>query len=69
MKQTILKEGPLAVYKGVTPPLLATGVVNSALFGMQGVVIGAMHQSSEPPPIATIAKSAVVTGFLISFRT
>jgi len=25
---TIRREGPLAVYKGVTPPLVATGVIN-----------------------------------------
>ncbi len=32
---TVKGEGLRAVYKGVTPPLLATGIINSLLFGMQ----------------------------------
>jgi hypothetical protein len=28
-----------ALYKGVTPPLFATGVINAVLFGLQGVVV------------------------------
>jgi hypothetical protein len=32
---TVRGEGLRALYKGVTPPLVATGVINSLLFGMQ----------------------------------
>ncbi len=33
--ETVRGEGLRALYKGVTPPLLATGVINSLMFGMQ----------------------------------
>ncbi len=33
--QTVAKEGVLGLYKGVTPPLLMTGFINAALFGLQ----------------------------------
>jgi solute carrier family 25 carnitine/acylcarnitine transporter 20/29 len=32
---TVRGEGLRALYKGVSPPLLATGAINSLLFGMQ----------------------------------
>jgi hypothetical protein len=35
VKQTVQKEGLRGVYKGMAAPLLATGFINSALFGMQ----------------------------------
>jgi hypothetical protein len=33
--QTVAREGVMGLYKGVTPPLLMTGFINAALFGMQ----------------------------------
>ena len=35
LRQTVAKEGLLGLYKGVTPPLLMTGFINAALFGLQ----------------------------------
>jgi solute carrier family 25 (mitochondrial carnitine/acylcarnitine transporter), member 20/29 len=69
--KTIQNEGFRGLYKGVTPPLLATGVVNSCLFGLQGLTIHSIQkyrgQTDRPPEIAEIAGSAIFTGFLISF--
>lgn len=39
LKETIRKEGVLAMYKGITPPLITIGVVNSVMFGLQGIVV------------------------------
>ena len=35
LKQTIVHEGVRGVYKGMSAPLLATGAINSVLFGVQ----------------------------------
>lgn len=37
VKRTLKQEGIAALYKGATPPLVATGGINAALFGMMGV--------------------------------
>lgn len=39
LRETIKKEGVLAMYKGITPPLLTIGVVNSVMFGLQGITV------------------------------
>ena len=71
LKMTIQKEGMVGLYKGVTPPLFATGVVNSCLFGLQGLTIHNLKKlkgrEGETTTIAEIGQSAVFTGFLISF--
>lgn len=40
LSETIRNEGVLAMYKGITPPLLTIGVVNSIMFGLQGITVG-----------------------------
>jgi solute carrier family 25 carnitine/acylcarnitine transporter 20/29 len=67
LKQTVQQEGMLALYTGVTPPLLMTGVINSMLVGMQGLVLhyGRGDSTTKATPKET-AMAAVVTGFFIS---
>jgi solute carrier family 25 carnitine/acylcarnitine transporter 20/29 len=36
-------------YKGLSPPLLATGIVNSVLFGLQGLTLHYMVGEREAP--------------------
>ena len=71
LKMTIRREGMLGLYKGVTPPLFATGVVNSCLFGLQGLTVHNLKKlngrEGQTTTISEIAGSAVFTGFLISF--
>ena len=71
LRVTIQKEGLRGLYKGVTPPLLATGVVNSCLFGLQGLSIHHLKKirgrENEVTQVQEVAVSAVFTGFLISF--
>lgn len=47
MKQAVQKEGVRGVYKGMAAPLVMTGLVNSALFGMQFNLVGAMVAKKE----------------------
>lgn len=69
-KQTLRREGLLAVYKGVTPPLVATGFVNSCLFGMQGyflhrIVATSGRSLADSTPV-DVAQAAVLGGACIS---
>lgn len=36
---TVKKEGVLGLYKGVMPPLIATGFINSGVYGIQGLLL------------------------------
>lgn len=47
VKQSVQKEGIKGVYKGMAAPLFMTGLVNSALFGMQYNLVGAMVAKRE----------------------
>ena len=70
LRQTMNKEGMWAVYKGVTPPLLMTGFINSSLFGMQAYMVQAIKTDKDrPPTVQETMKAAVVSGFAISFVT
>jgi solute carrier family 25 carnitine/acylcarnitine transporter 20/29 len=56
------------LYKGVSPPLFMTGIVNSVLFGLMGVTTRAVKADKDAPTqIKDIALAAVITGFEISF--
>lgn len=68
LRQTVQKEGPRALYNGVTPPLFMTGFINSALFGMQALVVQAIKADpTKPTTVQDTMKAAVITGFCISF--
>eukprot|EP00053_Salpingoeca_punica_P011955 m.106680 g.106680 ORF g.106680 m.106680 type:complete len:299 (-) comp15819_c1_seq2:1038-1934(-) len=71
LTQTVRREGLRAIYKGVTPPLLATGVVNSIMFGMQGMfsqkVAKYRRGEAATPEVSDIAIAALGSGFCISF--
>jgi solute carrier family 25 carnitine/acylcarnitine transporter 20/29 len=69
---TVQEEGLRALYKGVTPPLLGTGVINALVFGMQGVFTPLMKRldgvaESAPATVKQTAKAAVLSGIFISF--
>lgn len=62
----------MSLYKGVTPPLLGTGVINALVFGMQGVFVAKVKELEGTPAaaaasVAQTAKAAVFTGMFISF--
>lgn len=74
-RSTVRNEGVLALYKGVTPPLFLTGIVNSVMFGIQNSFFvpavrqaryGALESQMPISPVdAGIA--ALGTGFCVSF--
>jgi solute carrier family 25 carnitine/acylcarnitine transporter 20/29 len=66
VQQTLRNEGPRAFYKGVTPPLLTTGFINSLIFGLQFNVL--KHTAADPQhtTVAEVAQAAIVTGALAS---
>lgn len=67
LKQTINNEGFRGVYKGVSPPLVTTGVINAILFGLQGIVTRQLKADpSTPPTVGNTMQAAVITGALIS---
>ena len=39
LRRTIAKEGFLGLYKGVSAPLFLTGVINSIMFGLNGMIV------------------------------
>eukprot|EP00667_Euglena_gracilis_P015608 EG_transcript_16245 len=68
LAQTVRREGAAALYKGVTPPLLMTGLINSALFGMQSAFVHALKADPEQPPtVGQTMQAAVLGGLCISF--
>ena len=66
LRQTVQQEGILAVYKGVLPPLLMTGVVNSVLFGMQASIVTRIKAPGQAATVSDTMRAAVVSGGLIS---
>jgi len=64
--QTVKHEGIRGLYKGVTPPLFATGVINSIMFGVQGLVVRQVTGGKRQATIADTAVSAVFSGLFIS---
>mmetsp|Transcript_1496 Transcript_1496/g.4524 ORF Transcript_1496/g.4524 Transcript_1496/m.4524 type:complete len:239 (-) Transcript_1496:82-798(-) len=68
LRQTMSKEGFFGLYKGVLPPLLFAGFINSTLFGMQSMAVNAIkNDKSRKPTVTETMKGAVVSGFAISF--
>ena len=68
LTQTVRKEGLKALYKGVTPPLFATGIINSILFGLQGAIIPLIAKSKSVEGATTfeVSQSAILTGGIVS---
>lgn len=69
---TIRTEGFLSLYKGVTPPLLGTGVINALVFGMQGIFTPMVKRfdgvsNETPATVKQTSKAAVLSGIFISF--
>jgi hypothetical protein len=68
VNQTVQQEGLAALYKGVTPPLMATGCINSLLFGVQSQLERAqMVEGQAKATLPQTMKAAVAGGFLVSF--
>jgi solute carrier family 25 (mitochondrial carnitine/acylcarnitine transporter), member 20/29 len=66
VKQTLRSEGIRGLYKGMTPPLLFTGVINSALFTMQALTVNALAADASRPKVSDAMRAALVTGAAIS---
>lgn len=54
------------LYKGATPPLLATGFINSVLFGMMGMCKsykqGQQDDKTAPLPLTSVMWCGMTTG-------
>lgn len=67
LRETVSREGLLALYKGVSPPLLATGFVNSILFSTQTMLVkGYFARDPLQPQVHETMQAALVSGALIS---
>lgn len=66
VQQTWRNEGALAFYKGVTPPLVSTGFINSLLFGIQSKSLYYTAADRSNPTIGEVARAAVITGGVVS---
>jgi len=68
---TVRTEGLLSLYKGVTPPLLGTGIINALVFGLQGTFVGMAKSrdgtpASAPATLGQTVQAAMATGAIIS---
>jgi hypothetical protein len=68
---TVRSEGVMSLYKGVTPPLLGTGVINALVFGLQGLFVGVAKGreglgESDPATLSHTVQAAMATGAVIS---
>ena len=66
LAETLSKEGVLAVYKGAAAPMLMTGVINSLLFGFQGLAVRAIAADPSSPKVQEVCLAAVAGGAAIS---
>lgn len=72
VKTTIKKEGARGLYKGMSTPLVFTGVINSILFGTQFNICADMVRrrggdpATEKATLRETMQAAVVSGALIS---
>ena len=66
LTETVTKEGLGALYKGVTPPLVATGCINSVLFTMQALMVKRIAADPSKPQVTDSMKAALASGALIS---
>jgi hypothetical protein len=70
VRDLIRNEGVLALYKGVVPPLLLTGSINSLMFGTQALFVKAqMRPDQSSPTLSQTMLAAVGSGFVASFGT
>jgi hypothetical protein len=68
VNQTVQQEGLAALYKGVTPPLKATGCFNSLLLGVHSQLERAqLVEGQAQATLPQTMKAAVAGGFLVSF--
>ncbi len=68
---TVRTEGVLSLYKGVTPPLIGTGVINALVFGLQGMFVSAVKARdgthvAQAASLSQTAQAAMGTGAIIS---
>ena len=61
----VRSEGIRGLYRGMLPPLVLTGGINTVLFGIQFNLVAKM-QGDGPPRPANAMKAAVISGALIS---
>jgi solute carrier family 25 carnitine/acylcarnitine transporter 20/29 len=59
---TLRSEGPLALFRGVTPPSLSVALVNSILFGTYSLVSNVLRRDDAPLSIAGVTLAGSVGG-------
>jgi len=66
--RTVKEEGIRGLYKGATPPMLATGCINSVMFGLMGLCKSHLQKdASIEPTISQVMWCGMSTGWIISF--
>ncbi|PRP80512.1 mitochondrial substrate carrier family protein [Planoprotostelium fungivorum] len=61
------EEGGRGLYKGASPPMVATGFINSVMFGLMGLFGNALRKSPETPlSIPQIMLCGTVSGAMLS---
>jgi len=63
---TLKTEGIRGLYKGATPPMVATGFINSALFGMMGMCKEYVQGDNKVPTIPQVMFCGMTTGWVVS---
>jgi len=68
LAQTIRKEGVIGLYKGMSPPLVMTGVVNFFLFGIQAMCVDVVRGANlvGPNSVRQNMLAATMSGAVIS---
>lgn len=70
VKQTISKEGFKGIYKGMSTPLFATGIINALLFGFQMNIVETLAKykgrPDDRPELIDTMQAALVSGLYIS---
>jgi solute carrier family 25 carnitine/acylcarnitine transporter 20/29 len=65
--KTLKEEGIRGLYKGATPPMVATGFINSVMFGLMGICRqNLMRPGQLEPTIPQVMFCGMTTGWLLS---
>jgi len=68
LSETVKKEGVYGLYKGMSPPLVMTGIVNFFLFGIQSMCVEVIKDRNlvGPDPVRQSMLGAIWSGAIIS---
>lgn len=68
VRETVSREGLRALYKGASPPMLATGGINSVMFGLMGVCQERKRVwSGRPLAVTDVMQCGSAVGVVMAF--